>query len=119
VNVLVVSDDPLVREEARYGFPAEVKVSFAVDARDAARMLEHEQRSIVVVDLQTGNAGGYALAKDMADSSRLAGIPLLILLQRPQDAWLAKEAGADAFCTKPLGGGRLAREVLALAQAAV
>jgi DNA-binding response OmpR family regulator len=112
-HVLVVSDDPLVREESRYGFPAGVRVSFALDARDALASLERGVPSVVVVDLQTGNAGGYALAREMSQSARLAHLPILMLLQRDQDAWLAKRAGATAFCTKPLGG-RLVRAVLAL-----
>jgi DNA-binding response OmpR family regulator len=117
-RVLVVSDDPLVREEARYGFPSGFVVSFAIDSRDALTQLEEQTPSVVVADLQTGNAGGYALARDMAQSARLARIPVLMLLQREQDEWLARSAGATAFCTKPLGAGRLARRVLALTSTA-
>jgi DNA-binding response OmpR family regulator len=118
MHVLVVTDDPLVREEARYGFPAGVTVSFAVDARDAERALESERPTVVVVDMQTGNAGGFALAKQMSESSALADVPVLILLQRPQDAWLAKAAGAAAHRTKPLAPGGLSRALLALVQPA-
>jgi two-component system phosphate regulon response regulator PhoB len=114
LSVLVVSDDPLVREDARYGFPAGVDVSFALDARDAADALRESTPSVVVVDMQTGNAGGYALARYMAESEALSRVPTLILLQRSQDAWLAARSGATACRTKPLQPGQLAREVLAL-----
>jgi uncharacterized protein YecT (DUF1311 family) len=66
--------------------------------------------------MQTGNAGGYALARHMSESEALARIPTLILLQRTQDAWLATRSGATASCTKPLAPGQLAREAVALAR---
>jgi CheY-like chemotaxis protein len=115
VRVLVVSDDPLVREGARFGFLSDVSVTFAVDAREAWRVLEHEAPSVVVVDMQTGNAGGFALARDMSESGRLAEVPTLILLERPQDAWLARAAGARAYRVKPLSSGELPRAVMGLA----
>ncbi|MFN2489811.1 MAG: response regulator [Actinomycetota bacterium] len=113
-TVLVVSDDPLVRDDARYGFPVGIAVSFAVDSRDAARLLEEERPSVVVVDMQTGNAGGYSLARHMAESAQLDSVPILILLERDQDRWLARKAGASAYRTKPLRPGELARQTLAL-----
>ena len=111
---MVVSEDPRVREEARYGLPSGWTASFADDSRDAWMSLELERPSLVVVDLQTGNAGGYALARDMAESAKLAVVPILILLERRQDAWLARRSGASAFLVKPLRPGELARAVDAL-----
>ena len=116
LRVLVVSDDPQVREAARYGFPAGVQVDFADDAREAARVLGDRPPSVVVADLQTGRAGGYALARDMSESGGFGGVPVLILLQRSQDAWLAQMAGASLHRTKPLRPGTLVRDVLALAR---
>jgi DNA-binding response OmpR family regulator len=110
-----VTDDPLVREAARFGFPSGVEVTFAHDARAVGSAEGDAGPSVVVVDMQTGNAGGYALAKDIAESS--SGVPVLILLQRDQDRWLAHSAGAAAHCTKPLRPGVLVRQVLALADA--
>ena len=114
LHVMVVSEDPRVREEARYGLARGWTTSFADDSVDAWRSLERERPSLVVVDLQTGNSGGYALARDMAESSRLRGTPILILLERRQDAWLAGRAGASAFLVKPLRPGELARSAAEL-----
>lgn len=114
LRVLVVSDDPFVREAARFGFPEGVEVSFAQDARDV-RAVPGSEPSVVVVDMRTGNAGGYALAKDLAESS--PRVPVLIVLERNQDRWLAQTAGAASHCTKPLRPGELVRRVMALAQA--
>ncbi|MGH2820271.1 MAG: response regulator [Actinomycetota bacterium] len=118
MRVLVVTDDPVVREQARYGFPSGVDVDLAIEARDAWEALEEDVPAAIVVDMQTGSAGGFALSRDVLATERLAGVPVLILLQRVQDAWLARKAGARAYRVKPLGGGELARETLALVERA-
>jgi DNA-binding response OmpR family regulator len=99
--VLVVSDNQAVRDEFAYGFPTDVEVSFARDSRDAWRLLREQPRSAVVVDLQTGSAGGYNLAKEMS-ATDLADIPVILLLEREQDAWLARQAGARNYHLKPV-----------------
>jgi CheY-like chemotaxis protein len=111
-----VSDDPIVREQARFGFPSGAVVSFAVDAREAWQLLQRDDFSAVVADMQTGSAGGFGLTRDMAESERLARIPVLILLEREQDAWLARKAGATSYHTKPMTAVGLVGEVLAVAR---
>lgn len=114
MKVLVVSDDAALREELRFGFPQEFEVELARDARDALQILQDGAYALVIADIQTGSSGGFALAKDMSQSPRLAEIPILMLLEREQDAWLAREAGARGHRTKPLEVDRLATEALAL-----
>ncbi|MFN2526239.1 MAG: hypothetical protein ABR505_08245 [Actinomycetota bacterium] len=94
VRVFVVSDDHAIINEAKFGFPPEIEVSVANDARDAWTLMQTKTPSAVIVDLQTGSAGGFALAKDMSSDGRLANVPVLILLERDQDEWIAKQAGA-------------------------
>lgn len=67
------------------------------------------------MDIQTGSAGGFALAKEMSFDARLAKIPILMLLERDQDTWLALQAGAAAIRTKPIDSSDLARATLSLA----
>jgi CheY-like chemotaxis protein len=117
LTVLVVSDDPLVREQARFGFPSGVTVAHARDARDGWQLLRTIDPSVVIVDLQTGGAGGFGLARDMATDSELAQIPVVILLERKQDEWLAAKAGASSWHTKPLTTGALVKAALAAADA--
>lgn len=115
LHVVIVSDDPHVREDARFSLPTDVAVTFARDATRASEALESEQPTVVVVDMQTGNAGGYALAREMAESSHLRNVPIIILLERAQDAWLAERAGASAHCVKPLRPGELSDTVMRFA----
>jgi CheY-like chemotaxis protein len=115
LDVLVVSDDPAVREQVRFGFPSGVSVRYARDAREAWRLATSSAPSVVVVDMQTGRAGGFGLTRDLAEDERLAGIPVVILLERPQDGWLAAKAGATSWHTKPLPAMALVRAALAAA----
>ena len=106
LRVLVVSDNQAVRDEFAYGFPTGVEVSFARDSRDAWRLLREQAPSAVVVELQTGSAGGYNLAKEMS-ATDLAEIPVVILLDREQDAWLARQAGARNYHLKPVSASEV------------
>ncbi len=112
--VVVVSDDPHVREELEHGFPSGVVVRMAIDAREAWGLMDHATPSVVVVDLQTGSAGGFALSKDMHDVLRLARVPILMLLDRRQDEWLAKQAEATAVRLKPIEVTRLVGDVMSM-----
>ena len=117
IRVLVVSDDPHIIEESRFAFPADVSVESVRDSREAKARLVDPGCDIVVVDLQTGSAGGYDLSKDMQYTGDAPSIPVLLLLDRAQDAWLAKQSGASAYLVKPLDAGELARSVLDLCPA--
>jgi chemosensory pili system protein ChpA (sensor histidine kinase/response regulator) len=114
-SVLVVSDNPSVREELEYGFPAGVSVSLSHDARDASVWLRDRVPSVVVVDLQTGNAGGFGLARDMDADARLHDVPLVMLLDRVQDSWLAQQAGAEVILIKPATATDVLRRLESLA----
>ena len=105
--LLVVSDDPEVADELRFGLPGGIEVASANDARDAIAKLASLTPRAVVVDLQTGSAGGFALARDMSQIARLASIPVIVLLERAADSWLADQAGATLALKKPVDGSVL------------
>ena len=105
--LLVVSDDPEVADELRFGLPGGIEVASANDARDAIDKLASLTPRAVVVDLQTGSAGGFALARDMSQIARLAAIPVIVLLEREADSWLADQAGATLALKKPVDGSVL------------
>ena len=114
-TVLVVSGDPDFTAEIAYGFPQGIDVSFARDAREAAAVMKETIPSVVVVDIQAGSAGGFGLSREMDASDELRGVPRLVLLDRPQDAWLARQARATEFRVKPVESGELVATALALA----
>jgi DNA-binding response OmpR family regulator len=117
-RLLVVSDDRKVREELRYGLPADFEVDLATDAREAWTHMSETIPWAVVVDLQTGSAGGYGLARDMSENARLAHVSVVMLLERPQDEWLAKQAGAAAFLVKPVNAQHILKALSQLTESA-
>jgi DNA-binding response OmpR family regulator len=67
---------------------------------------------LVILDLQIGNMGGMAVCLDLrleAGAGRLPEVPVLMLLDRRPDVFLARRAGADGWVLKPLEPLRLAR----------
>ncbi len=61
--------------------------------------------SLVILDLQIGNMGGVAtslLIKQESRAGRLPEVPVLLLLDREADEFLATESDADAWVVKPL-----------------
>jgi DNA-binding response OmpR family regulator len=114
IRVLVVTSDPLVTQAAQYGFPSNVEVVLARDAREAQRVMQSMVPSAVLIDIHTGSAGGYALSRDMSQDTRLSSIPIMMLLERDQDLWLARQARARVARTKPIEVGDLVTDLMAL-----
>ena len=112
--VLVVTNERGAGEDAVSGFPSDVEVDVAADARSAWSLLQSRTPAVVVVDLRTGSAGGFALARDMKANARLSKVPILMLLERDQDGWLAKQAGATRWLVKPVGIENIVSEAVSL-----
>lgn len=110
----MVTDDDHLREEASFGFPSDVEVMFSEDASDARGLFEERIPSLVIVALRTGNSGGFALARDMSQRKDLRDVPVVIVLEREQDEWLARQAAPALCLTKPLDPGRLVAAALDL-----
>ncbi|MGI8938315.1 MAG: response regulator [Iamia sp.] len=78
--------------------------------------IDHEP-DLVVLDLQIGNMGGMAACMALRleeGSGRLDPVPILMMLDRHHDAFLAKRSAADGWITKPLDPFRLRRAATAL-----
>ncbi|CAN5632526.1 hypothetical protein BH10ACT1_BH10ACT1_34610 [soil metagenome] len=72
---------------------------------------------LVVLDLQIGNMGGMASCMDIRlDESvgKLEHIPVLMLLDRDADVFLAERCDADGWIIKPIDPFRLRRASAAL-----
>jgi len=117
-RVLLATDADWIHEEvdaALAGDDIEVlRVREGVDVLPAVHQLDPD---LVVLDLQIGNMGGMAACMNIRlDESvdRLPHIPVLILLDRDVDAFLANRAEADGWIVKPLDAFRLRRAATAL-----
>ncbi|MGI8755028.1 MAG: response regulator transcription factor [Acidimicrobiales bacterium] len=72
---------------------------------------------LVVLDLQIGNMGGMAVCMELRlDESvgRLGHVPVLMLLDRDVEVFLATRCEADGWVVKPLGAFRLRRAATAI-----
>ncbi|MGI8773956.1 MAG: response regulator [Actinomycetota bacterium] len=112
--VLVVSDDSSLREEAAYAFPSEVEVVTIDNALAATMAMNERIPSVVISQIRTGHEGGFSLARHMSQHTALRGVPIFMLLERPQDEWLAGQAGATAWRTRPIDTSELVRITMEL-----
>jgi len=73
---------------------------------------------LIVADEITSHAGAFALTKELKGAEQPFGGKIVILLDRPQDSWLARWSGADAWFVKPVNPFELAETVTRFERAA-
>ena len=119
VNVLVISADPAVRETMalcvggvrRLAGEDEVILFEAADGVEGMSRAWQERPDVVGADEITSRAGAFAVARDLKGSLPPFEGRVVILLDRAQDAWLARWSGADAWFTKPVNPFELAETI--------
>jgi len=125
VRVLLVSPDPAARDlmrvavgsiERRLGEP--LAFLDADDGEQGARIGLRERPDAVVADEIASRAGAFSLAKDLRGAVDPYLGPIVILLERRHDEWLARWSGADAWFVKPVDPFALADTLVELIPAA-
>lgn len=108
MTILVYSDDRTTREQVRLAVgrrPAAdlPKVEFVEVATPsvAIRTLDAGGIDVAVLDGEAVPAGGMGLARTIKEEIYNAP-PVLVLIGRPQDAWLATWSRAEAVVSHPL-----------------
>ena len=93
----------------------EVRAFHATFYRPRGRdLVASRHPDLVILDLQIDNMGGVAVAIDLhleASAGRVPDVPILLLLDREHDRFLAKRAAANAELVKPIDPGTLRRTV--------
>jgi len=111
-TVLVVDDEPLVLDVvARYLERDGHRVITAADGDGALRMIEHEEPSLVLLDVMLpGKTDGLDICRWIRASSEL---PVILLTARGDEAdrIVGLELGADDYVTKPFSPRELASRV--------
>jgi DNA-binding NarL/FixJ family response regulator len=117
-DLLVVSDSANVREEVIAAIP-----DSSITVREltrGAQVLPEVRRSkpdLIVLDSQIGAMGGMATCLDLhleEGAGRLEHTPVLQLLDRRADVFLARRSSAEGFLVKPLDPMRVARAIRTL-----
>jgi DNA-binding response OmpR family regulator len=121
-TILVAADGKWVRDLVRIAFVAPgqqvIEVIRGQDVRDAVR--DHHP-DLVILDLQIANMGGIAVAIDLhleEFDGRVPPVPILLLLDREADRFLAKRAAVQGELVKPIDVATLRRTANAIISAA-
>lgn len=113
-DLLLVSDDDNLCSELGFVAPEGFDVRCARDAREAFSAIGERVPDVCVVEIRSGSAGGFALARDMSFRAGSKDVPVVMLLERMQDRWLAEQAGAAIALEQPIDPGVLAMHVESL-----
>ncbi|HEX9716518.1 MAG TPA: hypothetical protein VGA93_01075 [Actinomycetota bacterium] len=121
MKVLLVSPQPESRELMRLAVASierrvggELEFVEAADGEQGLRIAFRERPDAVVADEFASRMGAFALAKDLRGAEEPYPGAIVIVLERRQDAWLAKWSGADAWFVKPVDPFELADRLLDL-----
>jgi DNA-binding response OmpR family regulator len=105
-EVLIATDADPVFDEVEAALADEttkvVRVRAGVAVGDAVAASHPD---LVILDLQIGNMGGVATCLHLrheAGEGRLPDVPVLMLLDREADVFLARRSDADGWVVKPL-----------------
>jgi DNA-binding response OmpR family regulator len=120
-RVLLVEDDPSIREVATLGLKqAGLRVSTAGDGREGLLRSRDEPFDLVILDVMLPSLDGFEVCREIRKQSQ---VPILMLTARADtiDVVVGLESGADDYVTKPFDMAELvarARAVLRRSQAA-
>lgn len=114
----MASDAPSVRAEvASIASRPDIEIREARSGPALLNAVTEHLPDLVVVDLQMGNMGGMAVCLELRleeSYGKLGHVPVLMLLDRRPDVFLARRSGAEGWVVKPLDPIRLRRAIAAL-----
>lgn len=114
VRILVVDDEPTVREMVGFNLRADgYDVVFATDGDDALAVARETKPDLVVLDVMLPGRDGYEVCRTLRNESH---VPILLLSARSEevDRIIGLEIGADDYLTKPFAMRELVARVRAM-----
>jgi len=117
-DILIATDAASVFDDLRAVVDdAQSTVRWIRAGVDVRASLEQKPADLAIVDMQIGAMGGVAVALDIrleVDAGRLQAVPVLLLLDRRPDVFLARRSGVEGWLVKPLDPLRVRRAVRAM-----
>lgn len=115
MHVLVATDAQWVVDEIVAALSGP-ETSFTVcrNGRDVTDVVMARTPDIAILDLQSGSMGGMAVAMNLRhdeSSGAMPRVPILMVLDRQADIFLARRSGADSWIVKPLDALSIKRGV--------
>jgi DNA-binding response OmpR family regulator len=120
-KILLVAAEPGHRERLRLALErleadeGEVEFLEAENGDGAFVTAERDHPDLVVVEVGVTPYGAFGLTRDLKAVPELA-CPVIIVLERLQDEWLGRWAGADALVHQPIDPFALAQVAAHLLQ---
>jgi DNA-binding response OmpR family regulator len=116
--ILIVSDSESVLEELRSALEDdETEVRELRAGEDVRPAVEQDPPDLVITDMQVGNMGGMAICLDLhleESGGRIPHVPVVILLDRRADVFLAQRSASEGWLVKPLDAIRIRRAARAV-----
>ena len=117
-EILIATDSRAVFDELRSVVEdGETSVRWLRRGEDVRESMNARPADLAILDAQIGAMGGVAVALDLrleADAGRLEPRPVLLVLDRRPDVFMARRSGAEGWIVKPLDPIRLRKAVTAL-----
>lgn len=115
--VLVADDDPDVLDLVRYRLERSgYAVATAVDGAEAVRLAGELSPALAVLDVMMPCLNGYEVTRRLRENPATAGIPVILLTAKAQEADVQEGfgAGADDYIRKPFSPRELSARVQAV-----
>ena len=116
-TILVAADAQFVRDDVISALAGEYDIIVVEGGREVRKAVTEHNVHIAVLDMQMGSMGGIAATMDLRleeSGGRIGHVPVLLLLDRRADVFMARRAGAEGFLVKPISPLKLRRAVAAL-----
>jgi DNA-binding response OmpR family regulator len=103
-KILAVDDEPSIRRLVEVNLQrAGYAITTAPDGQAALSQIARERPDMVLLDVMMPRMDGFELLRRLKADPATAGIPVLMLTARAQDADVFRglQSGADFYLTKP------------------
>ena len=111
-NLLLATDADWLFNDIAAAFGGTHDIHRVREGSHVTDAIAHVEPELLVLDLQIGNMGGVAtsiLVKQEIEAGRLPDTPILLLLDREADVFLAEQSTADTWLVKPINSLALKR----------
>jgi excisionase family DNA binding protein len=107
-NVLVVDDDPHLREFIRLNLERDgYSVRGAASAEEGLRALEERPPDLILLDVMMPRVDGWQMLRAVQERHGVEAIPVIMYSGKVDEAAEAARRGARAFIGKPFDPGQL------------
>lgn len=119
LRLIVIEDDPDVREALRLLLDRKYDVIGFPDGEDLLAAIDDYEPGLVILDVDLPGKDGFELCRQIRQSSKHRRLPVLFLTVHRDDESFVKnlQVNADAYLTKPFEAAELKETIRRLVTA--